>query len=113
MSNITVKSREANWNDHILRRSYNLKQVFAGKTEGGIEVKGKRGRRLKQILDDVKETRRSWKLQGESLDHTLRRTCFARVRVGMSNRVHRNPPLFPILRHMNPDKDLPSCLRPS
>jgi len=30
----------------------------------------------KQLLDDLKETRRCWKLKEEVLDHTIRRTCF-------------------------------------
>jgi hypothetical protein len=79
----TIGTRKANWNNHILRRSYILKHCLEGKIEGGIEVKGRRGRRIrKEILDDVKETKRSWKLQEEPLDHTLRRTCFVRVTVG-------------------------------
>ena len=76
-----VKRRKANWNDHILRRSYILKQGFEGKIERGIEVKGRRGRRRKQILDYVKEMRSYWKMQEEQLDRTLRRTCFGNVRV--------------------------------
>ena len=59
----TVKSRKADWNDHILRRSYILKHGFEGKIKGRIEVDGRRGRRRKQILDGVKEPRRYWKLQ--------------------------------------------------
>jgi len=48
-----------------------------------MEVKERRGRRRrKQILDDVKETRRYWKLHEEPLDPTLQRTRFGRVRVG-------------------------------
>ena len=77
----SVKRRKANWNDHILRRSCSLKHGFEEKVEGSIEVKGKRGRRHKQILVDVKETRRCWNLQGESLDHPLQRTRFGSVTV--------------------------------
>jgi hypothetical protein len=65
-----------------LRRKYVLKHGFEGKIEGGIGVEGRRGRRRKQILDDVKEKRRYWKLQEEPLDHTLRRTRFGRIKVG-------------------------------
>ena len=79
----TIEIKKANWNAHILLRSYILKHGFEGKIKGGIEVKGRRGRRRrKEILDDFKETKRSWKLQEEPLDHTLRRTCFGRVTVG-------------------------------
>jgi hypothetical protein len=49
-----------------------------GKLEGSIEMTGRRGRRRKQLLDDLKEKRRYWKLKEETLDHTLWRTCFGR-----------------------------------
>jgi len=55
-----------------------LKQVVEGKIEGWIEVTGRRGRRRKQILDDVKETRGYWELKEEALDHTLWRTGVGR-----------------------------------
>jgi hypothetical protein len=58
--------------------------VIEGKVEGRIEMTGRRGRRRKQLLDDLKEKRRYWKLKEEALDHTLGRTRFgseyARVR---------------------------------
>jgi hypothetical protein len=34
--------------------------------------------RRKQLLDDLEEKRRYWKLKEEALDQTLRRTHFAR-----------------------------------
>jgi len=37
---------------------------------------GLRWRRRKQLLDDIKETRRCWKLKQKALDCTLRRTRF-------------------------------------
>jgi hypothetical protein len=46
-----------------------------GKVEGGIKVTG---RRRKQLLDDIEETRRYWKLNEEALDITLWRTRFGR-----------------------------------
>jgi len=49
----TIKRTKANWTGHILRRNCLLKLVIAGKTEG----RRRRGRRLKQLLDDVKEKR--------------------------------------------------------
>jgi hypothetical protein len=52
--------------------------VIEGKLEGRIEMKGRRGRRRKQILDDLKEKRRYWKLKEEALDHTQWRTRFGR-----------------------------------
>jgi hypothetical protein len=52
--------------------------VIEGKLEGRIEMMGRRGRRRKQLLDDLKEKRRYWKLKEEALDRILRRTCFGR-----------------------------------
>jgi hypothetical protein len=40
--------------------------------------KGRRGRRRKQLLDDLKENRRYWRLKEEALDRTLWRTRFGR-----------------------------------
>jgi hypothetical protein len=34
-------------------------------------MKGKRGRRGKQLMDDLKEKRRHWELKEEALDRTL------------------------------------------
>jgi hypothetical protein len=39
---------------------------------------GKRGRRRKQLLGDLKETRGYWKVKEEELDFTLWRTYFGR-----------------------------------
>ena len=52
----TMKRRKANWMGHILRENCLLKHVIEGKIEGMIEVMGRRRRRHKQILDDLKET---------------------------------------------------------
>jgi phage regulator Rha-like protein len=49
-----------------------------GKTEGIIEVAGRRGRRHKQLLNDIKEKRGYWELKEEALDRTLWRTRFGR-----------------------------------
>jgi hypothetical protein len=38
----------------------------------------RRGRRRKQLVDDLKEKRRYWKLKEEALDRTLWRTRFVR-----------------------------------
>jgi hypothetical protein len=43
-----------------------------------IEMMGRRGRRRKQLLDDLKEKRRCCKLKEEALDRTLWRTRFGR-----------------------------------
>jgi hypothetical protein len=49
----TVKGREGQWFGHILHRNCLLKHVI----EGRIEVTGRRGRRRKKLLDDLKATR--------------------------------------------------------
>jgi hypothetical protein len=74
----TIIRRKANWIGHILRRNCLLKHVIEGKLEGRIEVTGRRGRRRKKLLDDLKEKRRYCKLKEESLDHTRWRTRFGR-----------------------------------
>jgi hypothetical protein len=61
-----------------LRRNCVLKHAVERKVEGRIEVMGRRGKRSKQLLDDLKEKRRHWKLKEEALDRTLWRTRFGR-----------------------------------
>jgi hypothetical protein len=63
----------------ILCRNCLLKDVIEGKLEGRVEMLGRRGRRCKQPLDDLKEKRRYWKLKYEALDGTVWRTRFGRV----------------------------------
>ena len=48
-----------------------LKHAIKGQTEGGVEVTGRRGRRRKQVLDDLKEKTGYWKLEEEALDRTV------------------------------------------
>jgi hypothetical protein len=67
----TIKRREANWIGNILRRNCLLKRVIEGKVEGRMEMTGRRVRRRKQLLDDLKGKRRYWKLKDEALDHTV------------------------------------------
>jgi hypothetical protein len=52
--------------------------VIEGKLEVRIEMTGRRGRRRRQLPDDLKETRMYWKLKEEALDRTLWRTRFKR-----------------------------------
>jgi hypothetical protein len=72
----TIKRRKAKCIGHILCRNCLLKHIIDGNTEGRIEVMGRQGRRCKQLLADLKETRGCWKLKEEALDHMLRRTHF-------------------------------------
>jgi len=44
-----------------------LERIIEGKIEGRIEVQGRRGRRNRQVLDELRETRRYWKLNEEAL----------------------------------------------
>jgi len=51
------------------------KHVIEGKTEG----MRRRGRRSKQLLDEVKAKRRYLRLEEEELDHALWRSRFGRL----------------------------------
>jgi hypothetical protein len=63
---------------HILRRNYILIHLVEGKIEGRLEVTGRGGRRLKELLDGPKEKVGYWKLREETLDRTLWQTGFGR-----------------------------------
>jgi hypothetical protein len=52
-----IRKRKANWIDHILCRNCLLQRITEGKIQGGIEVTGRRGRRRRKLLDDLKERR--------------------------------------------------------
>jgi len=52
-----TRKRKANWIGHILRRNCLLQRVIEGKIKGRIEVTGRRGRRRRKLLDDLKERR--------------------------------------------------------
>jgi hypothetical protein len=49
-----IRNRKANWIGHILRRNCLLKQVIEGKIKVRIEVKGRRGRRRRKVMYDLK-----------------------------------------------------------
>jgi hypothetical protein len=69
--------RKANWIGHIVHRNCLLRHVI----NGNIEVTGRLGGRHKQLLDDVKEKRRHWKLKEEALDLTLLRNRRGRIKI--------------------------------
>jgi len=73
-----IHKRKANWNGHILRRNCLLQRVTEGKIQGGIEVTGRRGRRCRKLLDDLKERRGYSHLKEEALDRTMWRARFGR-----------------------------------
>jgi hypothetical protein len=62
-----------------LARNCLLKHIIEGKIEEGITVTGRRGRRRRQLLDDLKGKRGYSKLKKEGLDHTVSRKRFGRV----------------------------------
>jgi hypothetical protein len=55
----------------MLRRICLLKHVIEGKIEERIEVTGRRERRRKRRLDDLKAMREYWKLKEEALDGSV------------------------------------------
>jgi hypothetical protein len=71
----TIKRKKVKCIGHIL--CTNCLQKHS--TEESIEGIGRRGRRHKQLLDDLKETKEYWKLKEEPLDRTVWRTRFGRV----------------------------------
>ena len=73
-----IRKRKANWIGHILRRNCLLQRVIEGKIKGGIEVKGRRGRKRRKLLDDLKERRGYSQLKEEALDCTMWRARFGR-----------------------------------
>jgi hypothetical protein len=52
-----IRKWKAKWIGHILRRNCLLKEVIEGKIKGWIEVTIRRGRRRKQLLDDLGDRR--------------------------------------------------------
>jgi len=63
-------------NHLVLRRNCLLKQVIEGKIKGEMEVARRRGRRRKQLLDDLKDRRGYSHLKGEALDRIMWRHRF-------------------------------------
>ena len=61
-----------------MHRNCLLKQVIGGKIEGRREVTGRRGRRSKQLLGDLKRKKGYCNLKEETLDRTVWRTRLGR-----------------------------------
>ena len=61
-----------------MRRICLLQQVIEGKVKGEIKVTGRRGRRLRKLLDDLKERRGYSHLKEEALDRTMWRAHFGK-----------------------------------
>jgi hypothetical protein len=63
---LEIRKRKADWIGHILRRNCLLQRVIEGKIKGEIEVTGRRGRRCRNLLDDLYSH-----LKEEALDRTM------------------------------------------
>jgi hypothetical protein len=75
----TMKRRKDNWIGHILGRNGLQKCFIEGEIEGWIGVRARRGRRRKQLLNDLKEKRGCWSLKEAALARTVWRTRFGRA----------------------------------
>jgi hypothetical protein len=73
-----ISKWKANWIGHILCRNCLLRQVIEGNIKGGIEVTGRRGRRCRKLLDDLKERRGYSHLKEDALDRTMWTAGFGR-----------------------------------
>jgi hypothetical protein len=73
-----ISKRKANWIGHILRRNCFLQWVIEGKIKGRIEVTGRRGRRRRKPLDDLKERRGYCHLKELAVDLAGWRAGFGR-----------------------------------
>jgi len=74
-----LRKMKANWIGHILHRNCLLNHVIERKIEETREMMGRRGGRIKQLLEELKEEEGHWKLKEEALARTLGRTHFGRV----------------------------------
>jgi hypothetical protein len=61
-----------------LRRNCPLQRVIEGKIKERIEVTGRRGRKRRKLLDDLKERRGYSHLKEEALDRTMWTAGFGR-----------------------------------
>jgi len=73
-----IRKRKTNWIGHILHRNCLLQRSIEEKIKGGIEVTGRRGRRGRKLLDDLKERRGYSHLKEEALDRTMLRARIGR-----------------------------------
>jgi hypothetical protein len=73
-----ISKRKANWFGHILHRNCLLRQVIEGKIKRGMEVRGRRGRRRRKLLDELTERRGYSHLKEEAVDRTMWTARFGR-----------------------------------
>ena len=74
-----ICKRKANYIDHILRRNCLLQWVIEGKIKEGAEVTGRRGRRRRKLLDDLKERRGHSFERGSSGSHYVESSLWKRL----------------------------------
>jgi hypothetical protein len=60
----TIKQRKANWISRTLCGNCLIKLIVKEK----VEVTERRGKRIKQLMGDLNERRRYWKLKGEEFE---------------------------------------------
>jgi hypothetical protein len=68
-----IKRRKANWIGYIFHRKCLLQHITEEKTGRGIEVTGIEGRRCKQLLHELKDTKNQ-----DALDRSVWRILFGR-----------------------------------
>ena len=73
-----ISKRKDNWTGRNFHRNCLLQRVIEGKIKGWKEVTGRRGRRRRMLLDDLKERREYSHLKEEALDRPIWRVCFGR-----------------------------------
>jgi hypothetical protein len=73
-----IRKRKANWIGHIVCRNCLIQRVIERKIKEGIEVTGRRGRKRRKLLDDLKERRGYSHLKEEALDRTVWTARFGR-----------------------------------
>jgi hypothetical protein len=74
------KRRKTNWIGHILHSNCLLEHVTEGKTEGRTEVKGRRGKRRKQLLDELQDNDKKLKVErGSTRSHSVENSLWKRL----------------------------------
>jgi hypothetical protein len=73
-----IRERKVNRIGHILRRNCLLQRVIEGKIKWGIDVIGRRGRRHRKLLDDLKKRKGYSHLTEEAMDRTMWSARFGR-----------------------------------
>jgi len=74
-----IRKWKVNWIGLILRRNCLLQRVIEGNIKGGIEVTGRRGRRRRKLLDDLKEMRGYSFEGGSSGSHYVESSLWKRL----------------------------------